>query len=582
MVSSLRDDVEIIKIFSLGEREMLVAINKLTKNFGFGNVFEDISFSVEKGDRLALVGKNGCGKSTILKCIMDKESFAGSVTFGKGVRIGYLEQTAPDGIDNRVVIDILKEPFKAMYARQLELEKLAERMCNVGERELEKLVEKYSMLQEKFIEDGGYDIDNTINYVVNGLKIDNKLLNREYNTLSGGEKTLVHFARILLDNPDLLLLDEPTNHLDIERIEWLEGYLKRFKGGVVLVSHDRYFLDKIITTIIDVEDNGCRYVGNYTQFVKAKEDKELKEFEQYKNEQKKIEELKKAVARLRVWGENSDNPSIFRRAKAIQKRIDELTERAITKPKNRRALPIKFGDSTRSGSNVILINKFSLMRGDKILFENQKLDIRVFDKVAIVGINGIGKSSLIKCIMGEIEDYEGVITVGNSVRIGYLPQMLVFENDSETLLDYVNRITGFNNEESRRILARFEFYKTDVEKSIGSLSGGEKIRLRIACLLTKDVNTLIFDEPTNHIDIFTREILEDALKTFKGTILFVSHDRYFINSIANKVLEIKDGQMSLFDGDYDMYKRKDEIVQEEVVYKQVKIKPPNIRKGGKW
>lgn len=561
---------------------MLVAINKLSKNYGFGDVFSEVSFSVENGDRIALVGKNGCGKSTLLKCVTDKESYKGSIILGRGIKIGYLEQTAPDQLDNRFVHEILREPFESFYRRQQELENLEQKMCSCSEKELEKLVNKYSALQEKFIEDGGYEIDNTINYVVGGLKIPDEIINQAYNTLSGGEKTLVHFARILLDNPDLLLLDEPTNHLDIERIEWLESYIKRFKGGVILVSHDRYFLDKIATTIIDVENNGEIYKGNYTQYVKAKEDKELKEFEQYKNEQKKISALKEAVKRLYAWGEQADNPSMFRRAKAIQKRIDEMLSNATAKPKSRKALPIKFGDGSRSGDQVIMVNKFSLILGDKILFDNINWDIRTFDKVAIVGHNGSGKSSLIKCIMGEIVDYDGVIKIGQSVKIGYLPQLLVFEDDKESLIDYVNRKTGLNNEGARRILARFEFFKDDIEKSVGTLSGGEKIRLRIACLLTRNVNTLIFDEPTNHIDIFTREILEDAMKSFKGTIIFVSHDRYFINNIANKIVEVANEKISMYDGNYDMYKHKDDVVEENIVQKQIRVKPPKISKGGKW
>lgn len=560
---------------------MLLAVNKVSKDFGFGEIFSDISFSVEPKEIIALVGKNGCGKSTLLKLIANDDPYKGQITVGKGVKIGYLEQTAPDQKCNKIVMDILKEPFAALYRREQELNKLAGRMCECEGKELDKLVEKYSQLQEKFIEDGGYDIDNSIAYVVNGLKIDEGLLNREYDTLSGGEKTLVHFARILLDGPDLLLLDEPTNHLDIERIEWLEGYLKHFKGGVLVVSHDRYFLDKITTTVVDIEDNGAIYKGNYSNFVKEKENKELREFEQYKNEQRKIEELKKAVRRLYDWAGQSDNPTLFRRAKAIQRRIDEMESNAISRPKERKCLPIKFMGSERSGSQVVNIDNFSLILGDNLLFDNARLDVRVFDKVALIGANGAGKSSLIKCIMGEISDYDGAIKVGGSVRIGYLPQLLVFDKPKETILEYVNRMTGLNNEKCRSLLARFEFGSEDIEKSIGMLSGGEKIRIRIACLLQNDVNTLIFDEPTNHIDIFTREILEDAMKSFKGTIIFVSHDRYFINNIANKVVDVSDGKLQMYEGNYDDFKHKDDKV-EVVETPKVKIKPPKIRKGGKW
>lgn len=561
---------------------MLIDVVKVTKDFGFGEVLASISFSVNSGDRIALVGKNGCGKSTMLKIISGKEDCSGQVIVGKNVRIGFLDQTAPDQKDSRTVEEILQEPFVDVFKKLKTMQAMEEKMMTLDGYELEKLVEKYSDFQEKFIADGGYEVETAINYVVNGLKIDQSLRSHNYDTLSGGEKTLVHFARILLENPEILLLDEPTNHLDIERIEWLESYIQRFKGAVIVVSHDRYFLDKVAKRVIDLENGGEKYEGNYSYFVKEKENKELREFEQYKNEQKKIEELKKAVKRLYEWGMKADNPSMFRRAKAIQKRIDEMEENAISKPGVRKDISIKFQKTDRSGDIVFDIKDISLIMGDKILLEDSNAQIRVFDKVALVGKNGTGKSSLIKCIVGENVDYIGDIKIGGSVSIGYLPQLLVFENEKETILEYITSHTELDSQHARSLLARFDFYTEDIEKPIGTLSGGEKIRIKIACLLQNKVNTLIFDEPTNHIDIFTREILEDALKEFKGTILFVSHDRYFINNVANKILEITDTKLNLFDGNYDAYKNKDkvEVVKEEEV--KIKIKPPKIRKGGKW
>lgn len=561
---------------------MIADIYKITKNYGFGDVFSNISFSVNSGDRIALVGRNGCGKSTMLKIIAGIEDYSGTLNIAKNTKIGYLEQTYPDQNDERIVEEILKEPFQNLYKELKILQDLEIKMCSADEKTLEKLVDKYSTLQEEFINKGGYEIDNQINYVVNGLKINKKKLIQNYNTLSGGEKTLVHFARILLDNPDLLLLDEPTNHLDIERIEWLEGYLQRFKGGVVIVSHDRYFIDNVAKRIIDLEDKGEKYEGNYTYYVKEKEYKELREFEQYKNEQKKIEELKNAVKRLYEWGTQADNPTMFRRAKAIQRRVDELEVTAIEKPKERKDLPIKFDNVERSGNEVVNIKDLSLILGNKLIFDNANAQVRVFDKVALIGKNGSGKSTLIKCILGDITDYEGIIKVGKSVTIGYLPQLLTFENDKDTILEYVTNHTDLNSEGARRLLAKFEFYKDAVEKSVGTLSGGEKIRVKIACLLENKVNTLIFDEPTNHIDIFTREILEEAMQKFKGTVIFVSHDRYFINNVANKILELNNSRLKMFEGNYDNYKNKDIPKMVQVEEKPIKIKPPKIRKGGKW
>lgn len=560
---------------------MLIDVIKVTKDFGFGELFNPISFSLNSQDRLALVGRNGCGKSTILKMISGKTSLtSGSVNISKNAKIAMLDQTSADVEDGRLVEEILKGPFKKFDDRQKLLDNMQAKMSALTGTELDKLIEKYSNALEQFVADGGYDVDQNINYVTGGLKIKH-LMSHTYSNLSGGEKTLVQFAKILLDNPDVLLLDEPTNHLDIERIEWLEGYLQKFKGALIVVSHDRYFLDRVAKIVIDVEDGGERYAGNYSYFVKAKEDKELKEFEQYKNEQKKLEQLKSAVRRLYEWGERSDNPATFRRAKAIQKRIDEIEENGISKPKENKNLPINMIRSDRGSDIVFDVSDFSLILGDKILYDNAKFQMRAGDKIAIVGNNGTGKTSLIKCLMGECLDYMGNIKIGGSIKLGYLPQILHFDNDKETVLDYVKNNTELKEEGARRLLAKFFFFKSDVEKMVKSLSGGEKVRLKIACMLENEINTFIFDEPTNHIDIFTRETLEQAMKEFKGNILFVSHDRYFIDGVANKILEIKDCKLNLFAGNYSDYKNKDNIKLDEKPVKVKPIKPPKIYKGGK-
>lgn len=563
---------------------MLIDVTKITKDYGFGEIFSPISFSLNPMDRLALVGRNGCGKSTILKMIAGKETISsGTIIVGKNLKLAMLDQTSADQHDNRIVEDILRESFGKFDERLKMLENMQTKMATLSGVELDKLVARYSDALEKFVEDGGYDIEQDINYVVNGLKIDKSLMGKDYNCLSGGEKTLVQFARILLEDPDILLLDEPTNHLDIERIEWLEGYLQKFKGALIVVSHDRYFLDRVAKIVIDVEDAGARYVGNYSNFIKCREEKELKEFEQYKNEQKKLEQLKSAVKRLYEWGEKADNPSMFRRAKAIQRRIDVLEANAISKPKEKQDLPINLIRSERGSDIVFDISDFSLILGDKILFDNAKFQMRAGDKVAIVGNNGTGKTSLIKCIMGEYSDYMGSIKIGNSISIGYLPQLLTFENDNNTILEYVTSHTELKAEGARRLLAKFFFFKNDIDKKVGSLSGGEKVRIKIACMLENKINTFIFDEPTNHIDIFTRETLESAMSEFKGNILFVSHDRYFIDSIATKILEIKDGKLKVYNGNYSAYKAKDVVVPVAEDLPKVKPpKPPKISKGGKW
>ena len=559
---------------------MILDVCKVSKSYGYSNVFENISFSVNLGDVVGLVGRNGCGKSTLLKIIAGKEDYVGNINIAKNTSIGYLEQASPDLNDERRVEEIFREPFTELLKRQKIIDDMAMKMAEVGGAELNKLVDKYSDMLNRFIEDGGYEVDNTINYVVNGLKISKEIRESSYNALSGGEKTLVHFARILLSNPNLLLLDEPTNHLDIERIEWLQGYIQRFKGAVVVVSHDRYFLDKVANIVIDIEDCGARYVGNYSHFVKEKEEKDMRQFEEYKNEQKKIAELKKAVERLYEWGMKADNPSMFRRAKAIQKRIDAMEENATARPQSRKELRLNVKNTNRGGEEVIKVKNLNIKYGDREILNDVSIDIYQGEKLALIGKNGSGKTSFIKSILGEVECF-GDVKIGGSVNIGYLPQLLTFDNDKESLLSYVSNNTMLKEESARRLLAKFDFYKDDVERSVGSLSGGEKIRLKLACMLEKDVNTLIFDEPTNHIDVYTREVLEDVLKEFKGTILFVSHDRYFINNIATGIIELNDKKLKKFIGNYDEYKNKDEVKVEKVE-EVVKIRKPKISKGGKW
>ena len=560
---------------------MLIDVTKITKDYGLGDIFGCLSFSVNTGDRIALVGRNGCGKSTILKIIMGREqATTGSVNIQKNLKLSMLDQTSADQNDERIVDEILQEPFKKFEKSQKSLDDMQARMSQASGDELEKLVNKYSEALEKFINDGGYDVEQNINYVVNGLKI-SAFRKQNYSSLSGGEKTLVQFAKILLNSPDVLLLDEPTNHLDIERIEWLEDYLQKFKGAVVVVSHDRYFLDRIAKRVIDIEDNGEKYEGNYSYFVKEKEEKELREFEQYKNEQKKLEQLKEAVKRLYAWGEKADNPSMFKRAKAIQKRIDQMEENSIKKPTQRQDLNLNIKRSDRGSDIVFEMQDFSLILGEKILFEDAKFQMRNGDKIALVGANGMGKTSLIKCLLGENKDYMGTIRVGNSIKIGYLPQILEFDNEKESVLSFVTSHTDLKEEGARRLLAKYFFFKNDVEKLVGNLSGGEKVRLKIACMLENDINTFIFDEPTNHIDIFTRETLESSLSQYKGNILFVSHDRYFIDKIANGILELKDRKLHFYRGNYTDYKNKD-IVVTETKTEPKKIKPPKISKGGKW
>lgn len=559
----------------------ILEANKLEIGFGFGPVLQGLSFVVAEGDRVSIVGQNGCGKSTLLRILSGEEKpDDGVVSIKKGTKIAYLKQTVPDDVDAREVTEILREEFFELDARAKVLIDLEQEMNTCTDHEaLDALVHRYSRLTESFMNDGGYDIENTIAYVTNGLKIPDRILKQNYMTLSGGEKTLVHFAKILLSKPDLLLLDEPTNHLDIERVEWLEGYLSKLKGTVIIVSHDRYFLDKVSKKVFEIENKtGTMYHGNYTSYVKQKEENELKAFNEYKNEQRKISAMEEAVKKLKEWGERGDNPTLFRRAKAIEKKLDEMRETATEKPRTTNALPISFISSGRASNDAIVLKDFSLLIGDHILLENANASIHFYDKVALVGANGSGKTTLIKTLLGEYDGYLGTKKLGTNLHIGYLPQILMFENSKESVLDYFHYLTGHNEADSRKLLAKFQFYQNDVFKSVGSLSGGEKIRIKLAVLLQKQVNMLVFDEPTNHIDISTREVLEETLKQFAGPVLFVSHDRYFINNLANKVIEIANQKLNTFDGNYDDYKRAltPKVVLEEI--KPIKPTPPKKKK----
>lgn len=532
---------------------IILDVNKVSKSFGFGSLLKDISFSINEGERVAIVGPNGCGKSTLLKMIarIEKADF-GTISVKKDAVVEYLEQGDVADTWQGKCIDILKSAFGRLNKMNAELQDLENKLCStIDNEELNKIIKRYSTLQEKFMLLGGYDIDLQISTVINGLKIDKALLDREFSLLSGGERTLINLAKNLLSKPDLLLLDEPTNHLDISRIEWLESYINSYKGTIIFVSHDRYFLDKVANKVIEIDESKINiYVGNYTKYLEQKEKEEVKEFQIYKVQQKKIEEMEKAIKKLKEWGKMANNPTFFRRAKAIETNMNRLKAVAVEKPKETNALPINFVATTRGSEFVVDCRNLNLSIGEKHLLINANCQILNKEKVAIVGDNGTGKSTFIKALLkGE----NSALKLGSGQNIGYLSQIIEFDDKKTSLLQYFIDETGLNDEISRSKLFKFQFYKQDLAKRVGNLSGGEKLRLKLAIMLQQDINFLILDEPTNHIDIETREVLEETLKDFKGTMLFVSHDRYFINKLATKVLEIHNKKIYTFNGDYDYF-----------------------------
>lgn len=544
---------------------LILDVNKLSKNFGYGQLFEDVSFSLNEGESISIVGPNGCGKSTLLKMIAGIEKVdKGSINIKKGAKVAYLDQTGSSVDDARCVYDILKDSFVDLNVMENRLNHLQELMnSNLPEDKYNEVMVKYCDLLEQFSMAGGYDIDVSINTVVEGLKIDKNLLYQSYNDLSGGEKTLVQLAKALLIKPDLFLLDEPTNHLDIDRIEWLEGYIKSFKGATVIVSHDRYFLDKMSNKILEIDTpEAIIYHTNYSGYIEEKERNFQKAMMDFNAQQLYFKRLQEQINYFADVGMNRNSSTMTKRAAVLQARLDREKAKALRRPKEHKRLNVGFEEERKSSKRVIVTENLSVgvLNGKKIL-DNVDLNICSGERVALIGANGSGKSTFVKTIMGTQDlPVEGNVFVGPSVQIGYLPQIINFPNGEQSLLEYFKNEVGVSEQRARQILAGFQFYKEDVNKRVKNLSGGEKIRVKLAELLQQKINTLIFDEPTNHIDIPTKEVLEDAIEDFDGTLIFVSHDRYFINKFADKTIEFKDGHTSIYLGGYDYYKSQKERI----------------------
>lgn len=528
-----------------------IGLNKITKSFGFGNIFKEISFEVHTGEITALIGNNGSGKSAILKMIKGIEKpTSGTITIRNGASIGYLGQIEEPLKEDKIVKDYLYEGLKDIIEIENRLNKYEKEMQGKTGKELDKIIRKYTNTQEEFMNKGGYEINEKVNEFVNKFKIGH-LLDLNYNNLSGGEKRLVHFTSLMISNPDILLLDEPTNHLDIDTLEWLEKYLKNYKGIILMVSHDRYFMDKVVKKIILLDRGNIDiYFGNYSYYLEENDRRIMLEFKNYNDQQKIIKHMKESIKKLREYGKLAYpvGEMFFRRANSIEKRLEKMEK--LDEPQTKSNLPLNFNMVERSGKDVITIKNLNINFGDKQIINNGSMNVYYKDHIALVGKNGSGKSTLIKTIINGNDS----IKVSSSAKIGYIPQEIVFEDDL-TVYDVARK--AYNGDEShlRSSLVKFMFVSDSIFKKVSKLSGGEKVRLKLFCLMQENINLLILDEPTNHIDINTREILEDTLNDYEGTILFVSHDRYFINKVANKVVEIKDHTLHEYIGNYDDYKR---------------------------
>lgn len=537
---------------------MDISIFNAKKNYGFKNVLDGFALDVTSGEKIGLIGPNGCGKTTLFKLIAKEEGLdSGSISIRKGANVRLLSQMPPVVDDECTVRDILTRDFKDVFEIEAHMKELEKQMAVADPNELERILDHYGKLQNRFMDLDGYTIDSKISELCNKFRIDENMLNRKFNTLSGGEKTIVNLASIMLSNPDILLLDEPTNNLDIDTLEWLESYLKSYTGTIILCSHDRYFLDKVVSKIVLIERGKSEiFFGNYSYYLEENERRTLAEFEQYKDQQKMIEAMKRKIKQLQEFGKLAypGGESFFKRAASIQKRLDKIE--LLDKPETAKEIPLNFQMTDRSGKQVLMVRDFDLTVADKDLLDQVSFDVAFKDRTCLMGKNGSGKSTLIKYIMGlyENEQEDDHVRIGSNVSIGYIPQTITFEDDNATILDVARKSYYGSETHLRASLAKFMFNGENVFKRVGTLSGGEKVRLKLFELMQKNVNLLIMDEPTNHIDITTQEVLEEALKEYPGTILFISHDRYFINEIAQKILYIEDKEIKEYLGNYDDYR----------------------------
>ena len=543
--------MQYIHITFFDGRNIMIDINisKVCKSFGFDLILNNIDITVQKGEKVGLIGTNGSGKSTILKIIAGQESIdSGSLSIRNNISIGYLSQIPEE--KDIIVKDYINSAFKEIIELKEKLERYEDKLLT----EDYKVITKYMNMQEKFISLGGYEYETKIQKILPVFNITEEILNRNFNTLSGGEKTIISLIRLLLQEPDVLLLDEPTNHLDINKMIWLEKTLKNYKGTIILVSHDRYFMDNVINKVYLLTKRGIEvYHGNYSYYIKESENRLLLELKNYKDQQKQITAMENSIKRLKEYGRlcgPSGGEIFFRRAASIEKRLEKVEK--LDKPEEKKKLNITFDTASRSGKDVLTINNLDLSYGTKEIFNNLNLSIKYQDRLCLVGDNGVGKSTLIKEILKE----NNSIKLGSNIKIGYIPQEIEFEDINLSVLEEARKYFIGPEQYLRSALFKYLFAGENIHKKIKYLSGGEKVRLKIFCLIQDSYNFLILDEPTNHIDIDTREMLEESLKEYNGTILFVSHDRYFINKIATGIIEIKNKNITKYIGNYDDYREK--------------------------
>ncbi|HEP1737332.1 TPA: ABC-F family ATP-binding cassette domain-containing protein [Streptococcus pyogenes] len=531
--------------------------NKLERSFSGDVLFQNISLQVDERDRIVLVGPNGAGKSTLLKLLVGEETpTSGEVNTKKDLTLSYLAQNSRFESDKTIYEEMLKV-FEALRQDEKRLRQMEMDMATVSGQDLTRLMMDYDLLAERFRQQGGFTYESDIKAILNGFKFDESMWQMTIAELSGGQNTRLALAKMLLEKPELLVLDEPTNHLDIETIAWLENYLANYQGALIIVSHDRYFLDKVATVTLDLTPHGLdRYVGNYSRFMTLKAEKLVAEEKQFDKQQKEIAKLEDFVQK------NIVRASTTKRAQARRKQLEKI-ERLDKPTSARKSAHMTFQADKPSGNVVLTVEKAAIGYNQHVLSEPINLDVHKLDAIAIVGPNGIGKSTLIKSVIGQIPFIKGEVKYGANVEIGYYDQTQSHLTSSNTVLEELWQDFSTTPEvDIRNRLGAFLFSGDDVKKSVAMLSGGEKARLLLAKLSMENNNFLVLDEPTNHLDIDSKEVLENALIDFDGTLLFVSHDRYFINRLATKVLEITENGSTLYLGDYDYYLEKKAELEE--------------------
>ena len=546
-----------------------IQVKNLTKFFVIGeNLLEDLSFEIQEGECVAILGRNGCGKTTLFNILtgaMDYDS--GEVFVNPHKKLGLISQIPrfPEGF---TVEQVLRSAFSMLLGTKRRMEQLEEQMAQGAS---EELLQEYDTLVNRYQSGGGYDMDMDVDKICNGLGITADQRGQLFDSLSGGEKTRVNLARLLLEKTDILLLDEPTNHLDLRSVEWLEGYINSFKGTVLAISHDRYFLDRVADRVIEITDGHAEfYSGNYSFYIEEKQARFNLQLKQYEQEQAKLKQLGYTVERMKGWGIN--NRTLYRRAMSIQHRMERIKK--TEKPKTEKTMKATFGEKAFSGDMVFKMKNVSKSFGDRTLFSDVELTVEGGERIALLGDNGTGKSTFIKCLLGD-ESCQGKIQFGPTVTWGYLPQIIKFDHPERSLYDTMLYEKNCTPQVARDRLGAFLFQGEDVFKSVGNLSGGEQSRLRLCMLMDEKINLLILDEPTNHLDIASREWVEAAIEEFEGVLLFVSHDRYFIEKFAERVWLLEDATIRDFKCGYSKYRS---ILEHEAAVKQPEPTAPKVKK----